>query len=65
MNEADVRDIELDNPLQFWLNRIREIQDFFIAEINGREKMRKTLIKFGSPDEILFVLPGASNGDSN
>ena len=30
--------LQLDNPLQFGLGRIKEIEGFFIAEINDREK---------------------------
>ena len=39
--------LQLDNPLPFKINRIKEIEDFFIAEINDREEMSKTLNKRG------------------
>ena len=32
---------QVDNALQFRLIRINEIADFFVAEINDREKLRK------------------------
>lgn len=43
MNQPHVRDtkqtyLQLDNALQFRLSRIKETEDFFIAEINDREK---------------------------
>ena len=43
MNERYVYDTKqiyprLDDVLQFRLSRIKEIEDFFIAEIDGREK---------------------------
>ena len=36
MSETHVYDTKLDNLLQFRLSRIKEIEDFFIAEINDR-----------------------------
>ena len=45
MCEAHVCDTKLDNPLWFRLCRTKDITDFFIAEINGREKMSKALYK--------------------
>ena len=35
--------LQLDNPLQFRLSKIKEIEDSFIAENSDREKMSKTL----------------------
>ena len=34
----------LDNALQFSYRRIKETEDFFIAEVNNRANMRKILI---------------------
>ena len=34
MSETHVYDTKLDNLLQFRLSRIKETEDFFIAEIN-------------------------------
>ena len=49
MNKPHVYDseniyLQLDNAMQFRLSRIKEIEHFFIAEINDREKISKTLI---------------------
>lgn len=34
---------KISNALQFRLSRTKEIEDLFVAEINGRENMRKAL----------------------
>ena len=36
-------DLQLDNPPKLRRSRIKQMKDFFIAEINDREKMAKTL----------------------
>ena len=36
----------MDDPLQFRLSGIKEIEDFFIAEINDRKQMSQTLNKY-------------------
>ena len=38
--------IQLDNPLRFRLSRVKGIEDFFIAKINDKEKVSKTLSKY-------------------
>ena len=48
MNETHVHGTKqlypkLDNTLQFKLNRIREIKEFFNSEVNEREKMSKII----------------------
>ena len=61
MSEAHIWDtkklfLQLDDPLQFRLSRIKEIEDFLIAETNDREKMNKTLNKCITViDKTLFV----------
>ena len=44
---------------------MKEIEEFFIAKINNREKMSKTLNKYMTTldyaDKALLVLSGASN----
>ena len=37
---------QLDNALKFRLTKINDIEDFFIAEIEEREKMSKALSKY-------------------
>ena len=37
---------QLNRPLELRLSMIKQIKDFFLAEINEREKMRKTLNNF-------------------
>ena len=53
------------NNQQFWLNKISEIEDYFIAEIKERELMSKKLSKYISFfdyfDKSLIVL-AATNG---
>ena len=44
------------NNQQFWLNKISEIEDFFIAEINERELMGKKLSKYISFFEYFINL---------
>ena len=60
--------LQLDNPLQFRLCRIKEIEDSFIAKINDREKTSKTLYKYITSldyaGKALLVLSGASSGVS-
>ena len=46
MSETHVYNTKLDNPLQFKLSRIKETVDFFITEINDREKMGQPPIKY-------------------
>ena len=36
MSETHLCDTKLDNLLQFRLSRIKEIEDFFVVEINDR-----------------------------
>ena len=56
------------NNQQFRLNKISEIEDYFIAEIKERELMSKILSKyisfFNYFDESLTVLSGTSGGVS-
>ena len=56
------------NTLQFRLNRIKEIEELFIVEDNGREKMSRKLNKyiktFNHADKTLLDLLGAKNGVS-
>ena len=44
---------------------MKEIEEFFIAKINNRENMSKTLNKYMAildyTDKAFLVLPGASN----
>ena len=60
--------LQLDNPLQFRLCRIKEIEDSFIAKISGREKMSKTLYKYITSldyaGKALLVLSDAGSGVS-
>lgn len=66
MSEVQMCDTSLDKPLSFRRSRIKEIEDFFIAEINGRVKMSKTPNKYitilDNTDSTLLVLFGASSG---
>ena len=54
---------QMDDPLQFRLSGIKEIEDFFIAEINDRKQMSKTLNKYITAlhyaGKTSFVLSGA------
>ena len=56
------------NNQQFSLNKIGEIEDYFIIEINKRELMRKKLSKYISFfyyfDKSLIVLSVTSSGTS-
>ena len=58
--------LQLDDPLGVRLIRIKEIRGFFIAEVNDRGKMSKTLNKFITAidyaDKSLLVLSGTSSG---
>ena len=36
----------VSNDQQFWLNKINEIKDYFIADIRERELMSKNLSKY-------------------
>ena len=38
--------LQLENTLQFRLNRMKETEDFFIAEINDKKKMSNPLNKY-------------------
>ena len=73
MNEAHVHGAkqiypQLDNALPFRLCRIKKIEDFFIAEINYKEKINKTLNTYFTlpyyADKTLLVLPDAGSGVS-
>ena len=65
MSEVQMCDTSLDKPLSFRRSRIKEIEDFFIAEINDREKIVKTLHRYITTvdyaDKILLVLSCASS----
>ena len=56
---------QLGNTLQFTLSKSKDIEDFFIAEINNREKTIKKLNKYITPldytDKTLIVSSGTSN----
>ena len=56
--------IQMSNELQFSLNKINEIKDYFIAEIKERELMSKILIKYITSfdyfDETLIILSVAT-----
>ena len=60
--------LQLDNLLQFRLTRLKEIERFFIPEVNGREKMRNTLNKYitalAYKDKVSLILPGVTSGVS-
>ena len=59
---------KLDNPLLFRLSRIKEREDFFIMEINGKVKMSKIKNKhitaLDYANKTLPILPGESIGGS-
>ena len=56
---------QLDNALQFKINRVKQIEDFLIAEINDREKtLNKYIIVFNYSDKTLLVLPDTGSGVS-
>ena len=38
--------IQLDNPLQLRLDKIKEKEHFFIVEINDRQKLSKALTRY-------------------
>ena len=50
----------LNAKQQFWLNKIKEIKDYFVAKIKERELMRKRLSKYIASfdyfDKLLTVL---------
>ena len=60
MVEASSMYSNLDNQLEFRLNKINKVKDYFIAEIRERELMSKRLGKyfpsFDSSDKSLIVL---------
>ena len=73
MSQAHVCDTKVifhqsDNLLHFRLSRIKDTEDFFITEINGKEKIIQTLSKYITAldygDKTLLVLSGASNDAS-
>ena len=57
---------QLDSPLKFILSRIKNTEEFFISEINGREMMSQILNKYitvlNYVDHALIVFSSASNG---
>ena len=65
MSEVQMCDTSLDKPLSFRRSRIKEIEDFFIAEINDREEIVKTLYSYITrvdyADKIFLVLSCASS----
>ena len=60
--------VNISDGQQFKLNKINEIKDYFIAEIRGRELMKKNLIKyitfFEYLDKSLIVLSVATDSIS-
>ena len=69
-HSCDTKDffIQLDNPLQFGLGKIKEIESFFIAEINDKEKMSKKskhtiALDFGDKS-LIFLSSSSSDGKS-
>ena len=46
LNATQLSATPLNNQKQFRLNKINEIKDYFIAEIQKRELMRKRLSKY-------------------
>ena len=60
--------IDTSNNQQFRLNKIREVEDYFIAEIKERELMSKKLSKhisfFDYFDKSLIILSVTSGGVS-
>ena len=68
MSEAYICDTTLDNPLWFRLSRIKETEDFFTANINGREKIGKALNRYitglNYTEKSLLVLSCPSSGAS-
>ena len=59
---------DLSNQIQFRLEKINKVEDYFIAEIWQREQMSKKLSKYISAfdyfDKILMVLFAAGDGIS-
>ena len=59
---------QMEDPLRFRLSRIKEIEDFFIAEISYRKQMSKTLNKcitaLHYAGKASLVLPGVRRGVS-
>ena len=68
MNEVPNTYSNLSDKIQFRLNKINEVRDYFIAEIQERESMSKRLSKYVAAfdyfDEALIVLPATSHGVS-
>ena len=58
----------LDNALPLRLSSVKETEDFFIAEINGNDKMSKKHSKYITvrdyTDNTLLVLSGTDSGVS-
>ena len=58
----------ISNDQQFWLNKINEIKDYFIADIRERELMSKNLSKYIASfeylDKSLIVLSVATGSIS-
>ena len=44
----------LNNQTQFWLKKINWIQDYFTAEIRGRESMSKGLAKYIATFDYIY-----------
>ena len=65
MSSLHVCNNKLDNSLRFRLSKIKLIEDFFIAGINNREKMSKTLNYYITAidyaDRTLLVFSGKSS----
>ena len=59
---------ELDNAMQFGLDDIHEIKDYFIAEVHDRETMSKRpnryIAAFDCVEKILLVLSGRNGSVS-
>ena len=59
---------QLDNVMQFILEKINRIKDYFFAEICEREKMRKRISKYSAAfdyyNNIFLVLLVSSGGVS-
>ena len=59
---------ELDNAMQFRLDDIHEIKDYFIAEVHDRETMSKRpnryIAAFDCVEKILLVLSGRNGSVS-
>ena len=68
MGEAPNMYLNLNNQQQFRLNKINEIENYFIAEIRERELMSTRLSKYIASfdyfDKSLIVLSATSDGIS-